>query len=162
MTNPTTSERKSERELVVARTFGFPAKVVFEAWTQSALFERWWVPRSCGLTLLACEIDARVGGGYRLAFSHAAAPDPMEVYGKYVEVTPRSRLVWTNEEAGDSGQVTTVSFEQVGEETRLLMQELYPSKQALDDALATGAGEMGEAFEQLDALLTSLHDSPPV
>ena len=53
MKNNTTSERKSERELVVTRTFNGPARIVFEAWTQPELFKRWWVPKSTGLTLLS-------------------------------------------------------------------------------------------------------------
>ncbi|HEY3497503.1 MAG TPA: SRPBCC domain-containing protein, partial [Polyangiaceae bacterium] len=108
----TTVERKSERELVVTRTFNGPARIVFEAWTNPELFGRWWVPKSLGLSLLSCEMDVRVGGKYRLVF--AAAPEPMAFFGTYVEVTPRSRLVWTNEEGGDGGAVTTVTFEEKG------------------------------------------------
>jgi len=95
---------------------------------------------------------------YRLVFSHPAAPKPMEFFGRYLEVTPHSRLVWTNEEGGDSGQVTTVTFEEKGGKTLLVMHDLYPSKEALDDAIASGstAGGMGEQFEQLDELLVTL------
>ena len=160
MKNRTTAERKSERELVSTRTFNGPARIVFEAWTRPELFKRWWAPKSFGLSLLSCEMDVRVGGGYRLVFSHPAAPKPMEFFGRYLEVTPHSRLVWTNEEGGDSGQVTTVTLEEGGGKTLLVLHDLYPSKEALDDAIASGStGGMGETFEQLDELLAALGTS---
>jgi uncharacterized protein YndB with AHSA1/START domain len=152
--------RTSARELVVTRTFDGPARIVFEAWTKPELLKRWWSPKSFGLTLLSCEADVRVGGRYRLVFSHPAAPKPMEFFGRYLEVTPHSRLVWTNEEAGDSGQVTTVTFEERGGKTLLVMHDLYPSKEALDGAIASGStGGMAETFEQLDELLAALGTS---
>jgi uncharacterized protein YndB with AHSA1/START domain len=158
MKNPTTAERKSERELVVTRTINGPARIVFEAWTRPELFKQWWVPKSLGVSLLSCAMDVRVGGRYRLEFSHPASPQPMAFFGRYLEVTPHSRLVWTNEEAGDSGQVTTVTFEERGGQTRLVMHDLYPSKEALDGAIASGstAGGMDEAFAQLDELVVTL------
>jgi uncharacterized protein YndB with AHSA1/START domain len=157
MKNHTTVERTSERELVATRAFDGPARIVFEAWTRPELLKRWWVPKSCGLTLLSCEADVRVGGRYRLVFSHPAAPQPIEVFGRYLEVTPPSRLVWTNEEAGDSGQVTTVTFEETGGKTLLVLRDLYPSKEALDAAIASGStAGTGESFEQLDELLLTL------
>ena len=160
MTNDTTVERKSERELVVTRTFVAPARLVFEAWTKAELFQRWWVPKSCGLTLLSCELDVRVGGAYRLVFSHPASPEPMAVHGRYLEVTPHSRIVWTNEEAGDNGQVTTVTFEEEAGKTLLVIHDLYPSKDALDEAIASGSTSgFGEQFEQLDGLLTAQGES---
>jgi uncharacterized protein YndB with AHSA1/START domain len=160
MKNHTTAERKSERELVVTRTINGPARIVFEAWTKPELFKQWWVPKSFGLSVLSCEMDVRVGGRYRLVFSHSAAPKPMEFFGRYLEVTPHSRLVWTNEEGGDSGQVTTVTFEERGGKTLLIMHDLYPSKEALDGAIASGStGGMDETFEQLDELLAALGTS---
>src|SRR5688572_18619669 len=63
--NRTTTERKSDRELVVTRTFNAPARIVFEAWAKPELFKRWWVPKSMGMSLLTCEMDVRVGGKYR-------------------------------------------------------------------------------------------------
>ncbi len=153
----TTVERKSERELVVTRTVNGPARIVFEAWTKPELFKRWWVPKSCGLSLLSCEMDVRVGGTYRLVFSHPASPEPMAFFGRYIEVTPHSRLVWTNDEGGEDGAVTTVTFEERGAETLLVMRDLYPSKEALDGAIASGStGGFSETFEQLDELLITL------
>ena len=157
MKNRTTVERKSERELVTTRTVNGPARIVFQAWTTPELFQRWWVPKSFGLTLLSYEADFRVGGRYRLVFSHPAAPEPVAFFGTYLEVTPPSRLVWTNEEGGESGQVTTVTFEERGGKTLLVMHDLYPSKEALDDAMASGStGGTSETFEQLDELLVTL------
>src|SRR5690348_16943734 len=155
--NPTAVERKSDRELVVTRTVNAPPRIVFEAWTRPELFKRWWVPKSCGLTMLSCEQDVRVGGRYRLVYSHPAAPEPMEFFGRYLEVVPPSRLVWTNEEAGDNGQVTTVTFEEQGGKTLLVMHDLYPSKEALDEAIESGSTSgLDETFDQLDDALVSL------
>jgi uncharacterized protein YndB with AHSA1/START domain len=152
--NPTTVERKSERELVVTRTFNSPARIVFEAWTKPELLKRWWAPKSIGMSLLSCEADVRVGGTYRFVFGHGAS-EPMAFYGRYLEVTPHSRLVWTNEEGGDGGAVTTVTFEEKGGKTLLVVHELHPSKEALDGAIGFGEG-LREMFEQLDELLVAL------
>ena len=154
MENRTTVERKSERELVVTRTFNGPARIVFEAWTKPELLKRWWAPRSTGVCLLSCEADVRVGGRYRFEFGHEASKT-MAFFGRYIEVTPHSRLVWTNEESED-GAVTTVTFEEKGGKTRLVLHELYPSKEALDGAIAGMEGGMPEQFEQLDELLATL------
>src|SRR5215831_17111154 len=132
--NRTTVERKSERELVVTRTINGPARIVFEAFTRTELFKQWWVPKSFALSLLSCELDVRVGGTYRLVFSHSGS-EPMAFFGKYIEVTPHSRLVWTNEEGDDGGPVTTVTFEEKGGKTLLVVHDLYPSKEALDAAI---------------------------
>ena len=155
MKNQTTAERKSERELVVTRTINGPARIVFEAWTRPELFRQWWVPKSMGMSLLSCEMDVRVGGKYRLVFAHEAS-ESMAFFGTYLEVTPPSRLVWTNEEGGESGPVTTVTFEEKGSKTLLVMHELYPSKEALDAAGTGAADAMVETFAQLDELLITL------
>lgn len=158
--NRTVVERKSERELVVTRTFNGPARIVFEAWAKPELFKQWWAPKSFGLSLLSCEADVRVGGRYRLVFSHPASSQPMEFFGRYIEVTPHSRLVWTNDEAGEPGPVTTVTFEEKAGKTLLVLHELYPSKESLDAAMASGEKSgMGETFDQLDELLVSLGKS---
>jgi uncharacterized protein YndB with AHSA1/START domain len=155
--NQTTVERKSERELVVTRTFNGPARLVFEAWTKPELLKLWWAPRSTDVSLLSCEADVRVGGRYRFVFGHGASKT-MAFFGRYLEVTPHSRLVWTNEE-GDGGEaITTVTFEEEGGKTLLILRELHPSTEALDDAIASGEG-MRETFEQLDELLVTLEAS---
>jgi uncharacterized protein YndB with AHSA1/START domain len=153
--NRTTVERKSDREVVVTRTFNAPPRIVFEAWTTPELFKQWWVPKSMGMVLRSCEMDVRVGGGYRLEFE----PDAMAFFGTYLEVTPHSRLVWTNEEGGEGGPVTTVTFEEKDGKTLLVLHELYPSKEALDAAGTGAADALVETFEQLDELLVTLDAS---
>jgi uncharacterized protein YndB with AHSA1/START domain len=158
MKNSTTVERKSERELIVTRTFNAPPHIVFEAWTKPELLKRWWTPKSVGMSFVSCEADVRTGGTYRFVFSHPDFEQPMAFFGTYVEVTPHSRIVWTNEEGAD-GVVSTVTFEEKGDTTLLVLTELYPSKQALDEAIASGSSATsaaGEQFEQLDELLVTL------
>ncbi|MGB7212328.1 MAG: SRPBCC family protein [Gemmatimonadales bacterium] len=156
MQHSTNVERKSDRELVVTRTFNGPARLVFKAWTTAELFKQWWVPKSFPITLLSCEMDARTGGGYKLTFANGDAP-PMEFFGKYLEVVPNSRVVWTNEEGGEGGPVTTVTFEEQGGTTLVVLRDLYPSKQALDEAMVSGStGGFSESFDQLETLLGSL------
>jgi uncharacterized protein YndB with AHSA1/START domain len=148
--NPVTVERTSDREVVVTRTFNAPARLVFDAWTTPELFRQWWVPKSVGMTLHALEMDARTGGTYRLNFGEG-----MDFLGTYLEVTPHSRIVWTNDEAGENGSVTTVTFEEVGDTTLLVMSEVFPSKEAFD-AGAGAEDATHETFGQLDDLLAEL------
>jgi uncharacterized protein YndB with AHSA1/START domain len=155
--NRTTVERTSDREVVVTRTINGPARIVFEAFTRAELLRRWWVPRSMGMTLLSCEVDARVGGKYRLVFDNE--PEPVAFFGTYVEVEPHSRLAWTNEEGGEGGSVTTVTFEEAGGKTLVVLRETYPSKEALDAAGTGAADAMLETFNQLDELLVALGES---
>jgi uncharacterized protein YndB with AHSA1/START domain len=155
--NRTTVERKSDREVVVTRTINGPSRIVFEAFTRAELFKRWWVPKSMGMILLSCELDARVGGEYRLVFDHS--PEPAAFFGTYVEVKPYSRLAWTNEEGGEGGPVTTVTFEEKGGKTLVVLRESYPSKEALDAAGTGAADAMAETFNQLDELLVALGES---
>ncbi|GFE79506.1 ATPase [Steroidobacter agaridevorans] len=151
MKNITTVEKKSDREILVTRTFNAPARLVFEAWARPELMKLWWVPKSMGMSLLSCEMDVRVGGKYRLVFGQG-----MEFFGRYLEVTPHSRIVWTNEEGGEDGSVTTVTLEEKGGRTLLVMSELYPSKEALDAAGTGAADATHETFTQLDELLVEL------
>ena len=155
MSNNTTVERKSERDLVVTRTFDGPARIVYDAWTKAEIFRQWWVPKSNGASLLSCEMDVRVGGGYRLVFGHPASKDTMAFFGKYLEVVPAARLVWTNDESAD-GAVTTVTFEEKAGKTVLVLHERYPSKEALDASIEGMEGGMPEQFGQLDELLVTL------
>ena len=156
MNSRTTVERTSDRELVATRTFDGPARIVFEAWTKPELIMRWWAPKSFGISFLSCETDARTGGAYRFVFGHAASEQPMAFFGRYIEVTPPSRLVWTNEEDED-GAVTTVTFQENGGKTLVVVHDLYPSKEALDGAIASeSTGGWPEQFEQLDDLVATL------
>jgi uncharacterized protein YndB with AHSA1/START domain len=155
MSNRTTVQRTSDREVVVTRTVDAPARLVYEAWTKADLFKQWWVPKSMGMTLRSCELDVRVGGGYRLVFGDDPA-NTMAFFGKYLEVVPSSRLVWTNEESGDAGSVTTLTLNEKDGKTLMVLTERYPTKEALD-AAGTGAQDaMRETFGQLDELLVTL------
>ena len=155
MTSRTTVERTSDRELVATRTVDGPARLVFEAWTKPELIMKWWAPASFGMTFLTCELDVRTGGSYRFVFGHPDWPEPMAFFGRYLEVTPPSRLVWTNDEA--HAAVTTVTFEEKDGRTRVVVHDLYPSKDALDEAMASeSTGAWPEQFEALDDLLTTL------
>ena len=152
--NRTTTERRSDRELVVSRTVNGPARIVFEAWTKPELLKRWWAPTSLGVSFVSCEADARTGGTYRFVFRHASSEQPMAFFGRYIEVTPYSRIVWTNEESAN-GAVSTATFEEKGGKTLVVIHDLYPSKDALDAALASG-GTGEPMFDQLDELLVTL------
>lgn len=154
MKHPTNAERKSPRELVSSRIINGPARLVFEAWTNPDLFKKWWVPKSFPITLLSCDMDVRTGGTYKLVF--VAGDQKAEFFGKYLEVTPPSRLVWTNEEGGaDVANITTVTFEEKNGTTLVIVTDLYPSKEALDEAIATGSsGAMPEQLEQLDQIIS--------
>jgi uncharacterized protein YndB with AHSA1/START domain len=153
----TTVERTSERELVVTRTVEGPAHLVFDAWTKPELFQRWWVPKSFGITLISYEADICTGGSYRLVLGHPSSDQPMAFFGRYIDVTPHERIVWTNDEGGEGGAVTTVTFVEKDGVTRVVVHELYVSKEALDAAISSGSTSgWGEQFEQLDDLITIL------
>ena len=152
--NRTGVERKSERELVVTRTVNAPARLVLEAWTKAELFRRWWVPKSYGLTLLSCEMDVRVGGQYRLVFRHEDST--MEFFGTYLEVTPHSRLVWTNEEGDNGKTVTTVTFDENAGKTLLSCtiaiprrKRLTPDRRARCPRRSTNSTSFSPAWDQV-------------
>ena len=146
----TTVERRSDREIVVTRTFDAPARLVFAAWSTPELFKRWWVPKSMDLDMPACEMDVRTGGSYRLNFGQG-----MDFYGRYIEVVPDALIVWTNDEDGADGSVTTVTFEEQDGRTLLVMSEVFPSAEALD-AAGGAVDATHETFAQLDELLVEL------
>lgn len=151
----TTIERTSDTEVTVTRTVNGPAHLVWKAFTEPELFQKWWVPKSMGMKLVSCRMDARVGGTYRLEFD-VGQPEPMAFFGTYTEATPPTRLAWTNEEGGPDGSVTSVTFTEQDGRTLVVLRETYPTKAALD-AAGTGAQEATvETFGQLDALLATL------
>lgn len=153
----TVVERRSERELAVTRVFNAPVRVVFEAWSRPELFRQWWAPKSTGVPLFSCEMDARTGGGYSVTFGKDAE-NTMTFFGKYLDVAPPWRLVWTNDES-DNGSVTTVTFEEKDGGTLLVLTELHPTKEALDESFDGMEGCTPEQFEQLDELLVTLGKS---
>lgn len=152
-----TAERTSDREIVVTRTIRGPARLVFQAWTRPELFQRWWVPEGAPISLLSCELDVRVGGRYKLVFGVHGTDQQMAFFGRYLEVVPPTRIVWTNEESDEGGAISTVTFEEKDGQTLVIVHDLYPSKEALDDAIASGSTEgMPAQLDQLDALIASL------
>ena len=151
MKNPTSVERPSDREVIVTRLVNAPPHIVWEAWTRAELFRQWWIPKSAALNLLSCEMDVRVGGGYRLVFKFQDSE--MAFFGTYREVVPNQRLVWTNDEAGEAGQISTVTFEEKSGKTLVVMHELYPSKEALE-AASGSYDAMPETFDQLEELVS--------
>jgi uncharacterized protein YndB with AHSA1/START domain len=153
--NHTSIERKGDRELVVRRTFDAPPSIVYKAWSQPELFQRWWVPKSApGVSLVSCDMDVRTGGKYRLEFGDGGS-NTMSFYGKYLEVVPNERIVWTNDE-GEEGAVTTVTFEDQGGKTLLNFIEIYPSREALEEALQGSAVALPEQLQQLEDVLSSI------
>jgi uncharacterized protein YndB with AHSA1/START domain len=152
--NPTNVERKSDLELLVTRTFDAPLHIVYEAWSTPELFKTWWVPKSAGMSLVSCDMDIRTGGTYRLVFKHPAFDQPMAFFGTYKEVTANKRIVWTNEES-NAGALTTVTFADDGDKTIVTLHELYPTTEALDEAISGSAEGLPEQFAQLDELLAS-------
>ena len=153
----TTTDRRSDREVVITRTFNAPARIIFDAWTKPELIMKWWTPASFGITFISCEADVRTGGTYRYVFGHPSFDKPMAFVGKYLEVEPPNRLVWTNEESED-GSVTTLTLKEKDGKTHLVLSDLYPTKAALDEAMESGSiGGYPEQFEGLDSLLENLN-----
>jgi uncharacterized protein YndB with AHSA1/START domain len=152
----TTTDRRSDTEVVITRTFDAPARIVFEAWTTPELLMKWWTPASFGITFISCDADVRTGGTYRFVMGHPSFDQPMAFHGRYLEVVPGKKIVWTNEEGGEAGSVTTVTFEEKGGKTYLVLSDVHPSKAALDAELESGAiSGYPEQFTQLDILLAS-------
>lgn len=155
MKNETKTERKSEREMLVTRWVDGPARLVWRAWTEADLFRRWWVPRSAPITLVSCAWDVRADGKYELVFR--VGEQTARFFGTFLEVVPEKRLSWTNEEGGEGGAVTTLTLEEKDGKTRVVVHDLHASKEALDEAIASGSTSgMPEQLDQLEALLPTL------
>jgi uncharacterized protein YndB with AHSA1/START domain len=154
--NATSAERKGDRELVVTRTFDAAPRIVFKAWSDPELFRKWWVPEGAPMTLLSCDMDVRTGGNYRLEFG--AGGQSIEFFGKYLEVVPDQRIVWTNDESEEEGAVTTVTFEDQGGKTLLTFHELYPTREALKEAMTGAAAALPTQLDQLDELLSTISE----
>jgi uncharacterized protein YndB with AHSA1/START domain len=163
MTDDRTSmELPSDEEILITRTFRAPARIVFEAWTKPEHVTRWWAPKSRGVTLVQCEADLRSGGAYRYVLARGTEP-PFAFHGTYVEISPPTRLVYTQRFEPSPGvvlpeeAVITVTFEELNGSTTLVARERYPSKEVRDGVLESGMeGGMREAMDQLDALVASL------
>lgn len=151
----TSAERVGDRELVVTRLFDAPPSLLYRAWSEAELFRRWWMPQSLdGMALVACEMDVRTGGKYRLEFSMDGGAT-FSFYGKYLEVVPGERIVWTNDE-GEEGAITTVTFEGRDGRTLVTFHEAYPTAEALEEALQGSAVALPEQFDQLERELVGM------
>src|SRR5262249_32142953 len=154
----TTVERTSDREVVVTRTVNGPARIVFDAFTKAELLRRWWVPKSMGMNLLSCEVDARVGGKYRLVFEHK--PEPVAFFGTYTAVKPHPRLSWATGEDGEGASATPLRCAETRGTTLLRRREADARWEALHAAGRGAQGGMGETLSKLQGLLPALGDSP--
>lgn len=156
--NRTTLERESDREIVIRRSFDAPAGIVFGALTNPDLVRRWWAPRSLGVSVVSVEIDVRVGGKYRHVLRHDGGGD-VGFSGEYLDIVPPRRLVYTQiyEPMAEAGEVVvTVSLDERDGRTHLVLHERWPSKGALDGALATNMERgFSETMDQLEQLVTS-------
>ena len=157
--NVTTMDLEGDRAIITKRTFNGPARIVFDAWTRAEHVQRWWAPKSRGVTIVEAGADVRPGGPYRYLFRLADGHE-FAFSGKYKEVTPHTRLVYTQiyEPMREAGEViATITFDERGGKTHLVAHELYPSKETRDAALSSGmeAG-MRETMDQLDELVASL------
>jgi uncharacterized protein YndB with AHSA1/START domain len=160
----TSLERASDRELVIARTFNGPARIVFDAWTRPEHVSRWWAPQALGVSVVSCDAEVRVGGRYRYVLQPRKG-GAIAFSGEYLEVTPHSRLVYTSffeptalgPMEGVPAVVVTVTFDEQDGRTHMVSRELYPSKEVLDGALASGMEPGVHAtMDQLDELVSSL------
>jgi uncharacterized protein YndB with AHSA1/START domain len=162
--NQTSMELKGDREIVIARTFNGPARIVFDAWTRPELVRRWWAPKSHRVSVVACDADIRVGGGYRYLL-RLDTGNEFAFSGRYSEVTPHSRLVYTQifeptaagAKPGDDEVIITVTFDERDGKTHLVSHSLCPSKDVRDAIIASGMEHgMRETMDQLEELVASL------
>lgn len=151
----TAMDRRGDRELVVTRTFDAPRHLVFRAWSEADLFRKWWMPKDAPATLVGCEMDVRTGGKYRLEFR--MGDQTRAFFGKYMEVVPNEKIVWTNDEGEEEGAVTTVTFADHGGQTLLTFHDIYPSKDALDEAMQGAAAGLPTQLDQLDEMLAEMN-----
>lgn len=151
----TAIRRKDDRELVVTRTFDATRELVFRAWSEAELFRKWWMPKDAPAKLVGCDMDVRTGGKYRLEFS--MGDQTMAFFGKYLEVVPNEKIVWTNDEGEEDGAVTTVTFADQGGRTVLTFHEVYPTRQALDEAMQGAAAGLPTQLDQLEEMLSKMN-----
>lgn len=163
--NQTSMELKGDREIVIARTFNGPPRIVFDAWTRPELVRRWWAPDSRRVVVTACDADLRAGGTYRYVLRLEKTGHQFAFSGRYTEVTPHSRLVYTElfepdaggANPGDIPLIVTVTFTGRDGKTDLVSHSLCPSPEVRDAILASGMEHgMRETMDQLDLLVASL------
>lgn len=156
----TTLRLEGDREIVIERTFNAPARIVFDAWSQPELVERWWAPRSRGVAVVQIVATVRTGGSYRYVLSHRDRQFAFS--GAYIEVTPPARLVYTQifepaaggAQPGDAEIVVTVTFDERDGRTRVRSHTQCLSAEVRDGIIASGMEHgMRETMEQLEELV---------
>jgi uncharacterized protein YndB with AHSA1/START domain len=152
-------ELVGDREIVMTRSFAAPARLVFEAYTKADLVAKWWAPKKCGVEMVSCEAEVRVGGKWRYTLRN---PDTEVVafYGEYREVTAPERVVYTEQFSkfpDGPPVIVTVTFVERDGRTEMTSTQLYPSKEVREMVVATGM-EFGanETLNQLEEVLRSL------
>jgi uncharacterized protein YndB with AHSA1/START domain len=129
----------SDREIQMTRTFNAPRHLVFEAFTNPELLQRWLLGPP-GWTMIVCEVDLRVGGGYRWVWRNDNGTE-MGMRGVYREVAPPDRIVATEkfDQAWYPGEaVGTITFTEQGGKTTITQTLLYESREARDGVLKSG------------------------
>jgi uncharacterized protein YndB with AHSA1/START domain len=145
----------TDREIVLTRVFDAPRRLVFDAFTKPELLKRWFGPR--GWSLVVCEVDLRVGGGFRFVLR---SPDGREMgmRGVYREIVPPERSVHMesfDDYPGES-QVTAVLVEHGGK-TTLTATVSYASREIRDAVIQSGMEQgAAESYDKLAELFASL------
>jgi uncharacterized protein YndB with AHSA1/START domain len=152
-------DRRSDLELVVSRVFDAPARIVYTAFTKPEHMKRWWAPKGFGVVMYECDIDLRVGGKFRYVFGREGEPK-MAFSGEFTEVVPNQKIVSTQlfEQMPQAGiAIVTATFTEIDGATTLELLQTFPTKAALDGAVATGMTDgMKLTFQQLAALCAEL------
>jgi len=147
----------SDQEIQMTRLFDAPRHFVFDAMTKPEHVKQWWGRLGEGYSVPVCEIDLRVGGAWRFVNRHPRGEAAF--YGEYREITPPSRLVFTEifEQFPDSVSVVTAEFTDEGRKTRLTATVRYPSLDVRDMVLASGMSRgAGISYDRLDDLVAAL------
>ena len=147
----------TEQEICMTRLFDAPRELVFEALTKPEHVKRWWGCLGEGYSVPVCEVDLRTGGKWRFVNRHPNGEAAF--HGEYIEITPPSRLVFTEifEDFPDAvSTVTTVLTEENGK-TRLTATVRYPSLQVRDMVMESGmARGAGISYDRLEDLVHEL------
>ena len=147
----------SDQEIRLTRLFDAPRHLVFEAMTKPEHVKRWWGRLGDGYSVPVCEIDLRPGGAWRFVNRHPRGE--VAFYGEYREITPPSRLVFTEIFEGfpDSISVVTAEFTDEGGKTRFTATVRYPSRDVRDIVLESGMERgAGLSYDRLEDLVAEL------
>ena len=148
----------SDLEICMTRVFDAPRHLVFDAMTKPEHVKQWWGRLGEGYSVPVCEIDLRVGGRWRFVNRHPNGE--VAFYGEYREITPPSRLVFTEifEQYPDSVSVVTSDFTDEDGKTRLTATVRYPSLEVRDIVLSSGmARGAGLSYDRLEDLVEEMY-----